>query len=101
MFRAATAAIAHRIARLPNAPMMAVASGGPATQAKDMIARVLITSDGAAPEYLSCANSSEAPTPAGPPSVTRPITATGKDVASAKSAASASVSTAHASSGRR
>ena len=48
----ATAAIASRIARSPNAPMMSVASGGPATHANETIARVLITSDWLAPECL-------------------------------------------------
>jgi hypothetical protein len=52
MLSTATAAIANRTARLPNVPIMSVASGGPATQATETIARVFTTSDGLAPEYL-------------------------------------------------
>ena len=44
MLRTATAAMASRMARLPNQPMMKVASGGPATQATETMARVLTMS---------------------------------------------------------
>ena len=101
MLSTATAAIASRIARLPNDPMMRVANGGPATQAKETIARVLTTSDGVAPEYLRWANSSELPTPAGPPSTSSPMRAIGSDVVSASRRASARVSSPQASMGRR
>ena len=83
ILRTATAAIATRIAWLPNQPMIAVASGGPATQATETMARVFTMSDGLAPECRRWAKSSEVPTPAGPPRTTRPITATGSDVVSA------------------
>ena len=46
MMRTATAPIASRMARLPNPPMMRVASGGPAIQATETIARVLTMSAG-------------------------------------------------------
>src|SRR5215212_4006117 len=69
--RTATAAMASKMARLPNQPMMKVASGGPATQATETIARVLTMSDGLAPEWRRWAYSIELPTPAGPPMTTR------------------------------
>ena len=51
MLRAATAAMASRMARLPNQPMMNVASGDPATQATDTMARVLTMSTARAPKW--------------------------------------------------
>ena len=101
MLSTATAAIANRTARLPNVPMIKVARGGPATQATETIARVFTTSDGLAPEYLRWAKSSELPTPAGPPSTSRPMTAIGKDVVTYSRTASASVNSPHASNGHR
>ncbi len=80
---------------------MSVASGGPATQAKETIARVFITSAALAPECLSSAYRSVLPTPAGPPSTTRAITATGSDVVIDRTPARATVSTPQISSGRR
>src|SRR6478609_132801 len=50
MLSTATAAMASRMARLPNQPMINVASGGPATHATDTMARVLTMSVGRAPE---------------------------------------------------
>jgi len=100
MLRTATAAMAARIDRGPNPPISKVASGGPATQANDTSARVRTTSPGAAPVCFRCANSSELPTPAGPPSSTRPATATGSDVVAASAPARASVSSPQASIGR-
>jgi hypothetical protein len=89
------------MARLPNQPMIAVARGGPATQAKEMIARVSTTSDGAAPECLRWANSRVLPTPAGPPSTTSPTTTIGSEVAPASTPARATVSRPQTSMGRR
>ena len=50
MLSTATAAMASRIAWSPNQPMMNVASGGPATQATETIARVFTMSAVRAPE---------------------------------------------------
>jgi hypothetical protein len=101
MLSTATTAIATRIARFPNQPMIKVASGGPATQATETIARVFTTSDALAPEWRRWAYSNELPTPAGPPRTTRPITATGSDVDSTNKVARANVSNPHANIGRR
>src|SRR6185436_2579301 len=75
--RTATAARTARTARGPNPAITTVASGGPATHANETIARVRTTSEAAAPVCLRWANSSELPTPAGPPSATSAHTATG------------------------
>lgn len=91
MLRMATAAMATRMARLPNQPMMKVARGGPATQATETTARVLTMSTGRAPAWRSCANSMELPTPAGPPITIRAIAAIGKVVTTAKTTASRTV----------
>jgi hypothetical protein len=50
MVRTAIAAMAGRMARLPKTPMITVASGGPAIQATETMARVLTMSVGLAPE---------------------------------------------------
>ena len=50
MLSTAIAAMASRIAWSPNQPMMNVASGGPATQATETIARVFTMSAVRAPE---------------------------------------------------
>lgn len=89
------------MARLPKAPMMAVASVGPATQANEMIARVFTTSEGPAPECLRWANKREVPTPAGPPRTHRPTRAIGSVVVTARRAARARVSSPQASMTRR
>ena len=81
--------------------MTSVARKGPATQANEMMARVFTTSDGVAPEYRRCANSSVLPTLAGPPSARSPARATGSDVLAASSAARASVRNPHTSIGPR
>jgi hypothetical protein len=52
MTRTAMAPMARRMARLPKAPMISVASGGPAIQATETMARVLTMSAGLAPECL-------------------------------------------------
>ena len=101
MLRTATAAMASRMARLPNQPMMKVASGGPATQATDTIARVLTMSAGRAPEWRRWAYSIELPTPAGPPITTRAMVAIGSEVARASTTASRRVSAPQTSMGRR
>jgi hypothetical protein len=99
--RMATAPIAIRIAALPNHPITAVATGGPATQAKENTARVLTTSRGPAPVCRRCANSSELPTPAGPPRTTSATVAIGRLVANRSATARARVNTAAASEGSR
>ncbi len=81
MLSTATAAMASRIAWSPNQPMINVASGGPATQATETIARVFTMSAVRAPEWRRWANSIELPTPAGPPITTRAIAAIGSVVA--------------------
>ena len=101
MLKTETAAMASKMARLPNQPMMKVASGGPATQATDTTALVLTMSEGRAPEWRRRANSSELPTPAGPPITTRAMVATGSVVARASTTASSRVRTPQASIGRR
>ena len=99
--RAPTTPITGRMAASPNAPMMNVASGGPATQANDTIARVFITSAISAPERRSSAKRRLTPTPAGPPRTVSATTASGSVVTVQSAPASATVSTAEISSGRR
>src|SRR4051812_30396145 len=53
------------------------------------------------PEYLSCANNNGLPTPAGPPSATSATTATGSDMVTADTPASARVSSPQTSMTRR
>ena len=65
MLSSATAAMASRMARLPNQPTIRVASGGPATQATDTTARVFTMSTERAPAWRRWAKSIELPTPAG------------------------------------
>jgi hypothetical protein len=77
MVSTAIAPMARRMARLPKAPMISVASGGQAIQATETMARVLTMSAGVAPECRRWANSNVLPTPAGPPTTTRATTATG------------------------
>lgn len=89
------------MALLPSAPMMNVAKGGPATQAKETIARVFMTSAALAPECFRWANRSELPTPAGPPRTIKPTTASGSEVLTAKRADKAKVRMPHANRGRR
>ncbi|GAA2099564.1 hypothetical protein GCM10009841_13600 [Microlunatus panaciterrae] len=101
MLSTATAAMASRMARLPNQPMMKVASGGPPTQATDTMARVLTISAGLAPEWRSWANSMELPTPAGPPIRTSAMVATGRVVVIASTMASTAVSAPQTSIGLR
>lgn len=74
----------RRAEGVPAAPVTSVASGGPTTQADDTIARVRMIRAGGAPSWRSCANSSVDPTPGGPPSTTRAITATGSAVVTAR-----------------
>jgi hypothetical protein len=81
--------------------MIKVASGGPATQATETIARVLTMSAGRAPEWRRCAYSIELPTPAGPPMTTRAMVAIGSVVATASTMARSSVSAPQASIGPR
>ena len=101
MFSAPTATSTGRIARLPNRLMMNVASGGPATQAKETTARVFSTSWVVDPECRSSAYMSVSPTPAGPPSTTSATTATGSVVAMNSTIARSSVRIAHPSMGKR
>ena len=102
MLRTATAAMASRMARLPYRPMMNVASGGPATQAADTIARVLTMSAARAPECRRWAYSIELPTPAGPPITTRAaMVAIGSYVVRARATASRKVSAPQTSIGPR
>ncbi len=90
-FATAMTPMARSTEALPNQPISAVATGGPATHANENTARVLITSRGPAPVARRCAKSSELPTPAGAPNTTRATTASGRLVARASAAARATV----------
>src|SRR5690625_525874 len=101
MLSRAIIAIVPSTARSPKAPMMKVAIGGPATQATEKMARVLMIWPLVAPAWRRWANSSVLPTPAGPPSTTSAAMASGREVTRASTAARTTVSTALTIIGRR
>ena len=98
---AAMATTAQRTDRLPSRPIMKVAIGGPATHAKEKIARVFMMPDTEVPTCFWCAKSRPIPTPAGPPSATSARTAIGRLMTRARAVASAMVRPPHQSRGRR